>query len=99
MSYPAPNTGNTMNDLFSRLSDFHQLSWHILEAETIEAFHVWLDKLILIDRRSTILFLEQHKSEIPEDRLKLAERRCMAKPEGGPWNAKAKTEAKKTCST
>lgn len=80
MSYPAPNTGNTMNDLFSRLSDFHQLSWHILEADSIESFHVWLDKLILIDRRSTVLFLEKHWKEIPEDRMALAERLCHAGP-------------------
>lgn len=83
MSYPAPDTGNAMNDLFSRLSDFHQLAWHLTAAETLEEFHVWLDKLLLIDRRSTILYLEAHGSGIPGDRMKLAERLCAAGPLGG----------------
>lgn len=90
MSYPAPNTGNSMNDLFSRLSDFHQLSWHLTAAESLENFHIWLDKLLLIDRRSTIIYLEKHRSEIPEDRFRLAERLCGAGPLGGKNDGTAK---------
>lgn len=76
MSYPQPDTGNSMNNLFSRLSDFYQLCNHILIAKSLMEFHVWLDKLLLIDRRSTILFIEKHQDEIPEEYMKLARRRC-----------------------
>lgn len=76
MSYPQPNTGNSMNNLFSRLSDFYQLCGHILTARTLIEFDVWLAKLLLIDRRSTILFIEKHKDEIPEEYMSLARRNC-----------------------
>lgn len=65
-----------MNDYFSRLSDFNQLSGKLLEATSLVSFNVWLDKLARIDRRSTVLYLRAHKDEIPEDRLKLAARIC-----------------------
>ena len=77
MSYRRPNTGNSMNDYFSALNDFVMLSHHLLEAETEQGFMVWLDKLNLIDRRSLLLFLRQHKDEIRPEFMKLAQRQFV----------------------
>lgn len=75
MSYRRPNTGNSLNDYFSALSDFNMLSDHLLSAKTEEAFEIWLEKLELIDKRSLFLFIRKHKNEIPEKHLALAQRR------------------------
>ena len=75
MSYRRPNTGNTMNDYFTSLSDFTMLSKNLLNAKTEETFEIWLEKLELIDKRALYLFLIQHKSELPENYLNLARRR------------------------
>ena len=79
MSYRRPNTGNSMNDYFSALSDFQMLSSHLLDAKNEESFEVWLEKLELIDKRSLLLFLRKHKEEIPEEHLRLARRRFAQK--------------------
>ena len=79
MSYRRPNTGNSMNDYFSALSDFQMLSSHLLDAKNEESFEVWLEKLELIDKRSLLLFLRKHKEEIPEEHLRLARRRFSQK--------------------
>lgn len=67
MSYRRPNTGNSMNDYFISLVDFTQLSHHLLEADTEQSFGIWLDKLIAIDKRTTFLFIREHKDEIPDE--------------------------------
>lgn len=65
MSYRKPTTGNAMNDYFTRLRDFSQVSPKLLAAATDHQFIVWLDKCIRIDPRSTVLFLKEHRDEIP----------------------------------
>lgn len=75
MSYTKPNTGNSMNDFFTALTDFVQLSPNLLKAKNSESFEIWLEKLEAIDKRSLLLFLRKHKSEIPEKHLVLAQRR------------------------
>lgn len=75
MSYKRPNTGNTMNDYFTALSDFTQLAPNLLAAKNINAFQIWLEKLELIDKRSLHIYLQKHKNEIPPDHMKLAQRR------------------------
>jgi len=75
MSYRKPNTGNSMNDFFTALSDFVQLSPNLLQAKNSESFEIWLEKLEAIDKRSLLIFLRNHKDEIPEKHMKLAKRR------------------------
>ena len=72
MSYRRPDTGNSMNDYFSALSDFLRLSPRLLDAKTPEDFAARLDEVILIDRRSTVLFLEKHREEIPPEHWRYA---------------------------
>lgn len=64
MSYKRPDTGNSMNDYFSTLMDFNTLAPRLLAAKTTQEFDVWLDKLVMVDRRSTILYLKAHRAEI-----------------------------------
>jgi hypothetical protein len=73
MSYRKPNTGNRMNDYFSALVDFYMLAPNLLKAKNKQAFLIWFDKLNLIDRRSLFLYLREHRDEISEDYMKLAQ--------------------------
>ena len=79
MSYRKPNTGNSMNDFFTALSDFNMLSDHLLTAKTEESFEIWLEKLEAIDKRALYLFCQKHKHELPENHLALAQRRFSKK--------------------
>lgn len=64
MSYKKPDTGNSMNDYFSALMDFNLLSSRLLQAKTAQEFDCWLDKLAEIDRRSTVLYIKEHRDAI-----------------------------------
>lgn len=64
MSYKRPDTGNSMNDYFSTLMDFNTLAPHLLEANTKQAFDAWLDKLAMVDRRSTVLYIKANRDKI-----------------------------------
>ena len=77
MSYHKPDTGNSMNDYFTSLADFTMLAPHLLNAKDEEHFEVWLEKLLLIDRRSLLIYLRLHKDEIPENHMNLARRRFL----------------------
>lgn len=79
MSCSKPDTGNSMNDYFSALSDFVRLAPHLLEAGTEQEFVVWFEKLELIDRRSLLLYLRKHKDEIPPEHMSFARRRFKEK--------------------
>lgn len=70
MSYKKPNTGNSMNNFFTALIDFNVLAPHILTAKTTQEFDCWLDKLAIIDRRSTVLYIKAHGDEIGSDFMK-----------------------------
>ena len=73
MSYKKPDTGNSMNDLFTSWADFIQLSPNLLNADSEEAFEIWLEKALLIDKRMLYRFLKKHKQEIPERYIKAAQ--------------------------
>ena len=73
MSYRKPNTGNRMNDYLSALVGFYVLAPNLLKAKNKQAFLIWFDKLNLIDRRSLFLYLREHRDEINEDYMKLAQ--------------------------
>lgn len=79
ISYPRPNTGNSINDYFSALIDFVQLAPHLLEAQTTQNFIIWFEKLELIDRRSLLLYLRKHKDEISPEYMRFAQRRFKEK--------------------
>lgn len=70
MSYKRPNTGNPMNDYFSTLMDFNMLAPRILQANTEQEFDCWLDKLVTIDRRSTVLYIKANQDKICPDFMK-----------------------------
>lgn len=75
MSYHAPTYNDDVQNYFRRLIDFKQCSHFLLEAQSLEAFEVWFAKLELIDKRTLLLFLRQHKAEIRPEFLDLAQRR------------------------
>lgn len=75
MSYPKPNTGNSMNDYFSALADFTMLAPKLLQAKNSQSFQIWLEKLEAIDRRALFLWLKKHKEELPRKHLDIAQRR------------------------
>lgn len=77
MSYPRPNTGNSMNDYFSGLVDFTVIAPNLLSAKDPAAFQVWLEKLEQIDRRSLLLYIKKYKDRIPEEHLRLARKRFV----------------------
>ena len=77
MSYPKPDTGNSMNDYFSSLTDFVMLAPHLIEAKTADSFQIWLEKLEKIDRRALFLYLKKHKTDIPAEHIKIAQRRFV----------------------
>ncbi len=77
MSYRKPNTGNSMNDYISSLTDFVMLAPHLIQADNAESFQIWLEKLEKIDRRALFLYLRKHKKEIAPDHIKLAQRRYV----------------------
>ncbi len=81
MSYRKPNTGNSMNDYFSALMDFHILAPHVLNAKTAQEFDCWLDKLALIDMRSTVLYIKKHQDEIKPEFMERVSVRL-----GSAWN-------------
>ena len=72
MSYkPQPSTGDSLNDWFSRMADFMNISQNLLKASSKESFEVWFEKMELIDKRSLYFFIKAHKNEISEEYLKM----------------------------
>ena len=77
MSYKAPATGDSLNDLFTQWTDFLCVSPNLLNADTKQNFEIWLEKLELIDRRLLFLFLKNNKKDIRPEYLQLAQRRYI----------------------
>lgn len=77
MSYKRPNTGNDMNDYFSRVMAFSNLAPNLLKAATAQGFEVWMDKLMQIDRRSLVLYLKKHREELPPEHWERA-KACLS---------------------
>lgn len=75
MSYPKPRTGNPMNDYFTALNDFTMLAPKLLAAKSPDAFEIWLDKLMSIDRRSLVLYIKEHEDEMPPEHVARAKAR------------------------
>lgn len=75
MSYPNIDTGNSLNDYFSRLIDFVQLAPHLLAAKDERTFQIWLEKLEPIDRRALLRYLRQNKDKIPASHFQAAQYR------------------------
>ena len=76
MSYRPPDTtGDSLNDYFTRLSDFTNIAPNLLKAKSAESFEVWFEKLELIDKRSLYFYIREHKSEIKDEYLKMVEKR------------------------
>ena len=70
MSYrPQNKTNDTLNNWFSNIADFMNITPNLLRASSKESFEVWFEKLEKIDKRSLFLFLKKHKDEIPKEYL------------------------------
>ena len=70
MSYKShTNAKDPLNNWFSNLADFVNISPNLLNASSIQSFEVWFEKLEQIDRRSLYLFIKEHKDEIPKEYL------------------------------
>lgn len=68
MSYIPPEpTGDPLNDYFIRMKDFTTIAPNLLKASSVQSFEVWYEKLELIDRRALLLYIKEHKDEIPEE--------------------------------
>ncbi len=70
-----PTSGKSINDLFSRLSDFTNIAPNLLKASSKESFEVWFEKLELIDKRSLYFYLKEHKDEVPKEYLDMVKGR------------------------
>lgn len=75
MSYQRPDTGDTLNDYFINLTNFINISDHLLQANNNRAFTAWFDKLYEIDSRALFLFLRKNKDKIRPEFIQIAERR------------------------
>lgn len=69
MSYKKKSKTDGLNELFSRLADFNNVSVNLLNANTEEEFEVWFEKLEKIDKRTLYLFLCKNKDKIKEEYL------------------------------
>lgn len=82
--YEKPDTGNSMNDLFTGYAQFYEKAPYLLAAKSSREFCRILGQLAAIDRRSTVLFLEKHRDEInpefAEDALEQIKADIFAKP-------------------
>lgn len=68
MSYKKPNTGDSVNDLFSNLANFMNIVPNMMNAKEPAEFNVWFDKLFEIDKRSLKLYVKKHNDKIkPEN--------------------------------
>ena len=76
MSYERPDTGNTMNDYFTALSDFAARLPALDAAPDAEAFGKAVAGLKEIDPRSILIQLRTRWSALPEDR-RLAARSAL----------------------
>lgn len=79
MSYTPTDTGDSINNLFHSLVDFALLAPHLLQAKNLQSFIVWFEKLELINRRSLLIYLREHKNEIPKKHLDFARTRFVQK--------------------
>ena len=77
MSYRPPDTGDSLNDYFSSLTDFIQLSPNLIKASSEREFEMWLEKLEKIDRRALLLYIRKNKNRINDSNLALAKRRFL----------------------
>lgn len=75
MSFVKADTGDSLNDFFTDMADFMNISGNLLKADTLQVFIVWFEKLELINKRSLFLFLKQHKKEIRPQFIKWAQER------------------------
>ena len=75
MSYTKPNTGDMVQDEIITLIDFTALAENLLKADTTHAFLIWFDKLNAINRRALKRYIQLHKSDIPQDYLRIAQTR------------------------
>ena len=77
MSYHHTPKSDSLNDYFSRLTDFTVIAPNLLNAETEFEFEIWLEKLEQIDRRSLYFYLKTHRDDIRPEYLTIAQRRFI----------------------
>lgn len=82
MSYRAPDTGDPELDRKLRLEDFAMLLPRLRAAADDQGFAVWLDKLALVDRESTVAYLRENWAALPRIWKRLARVRLR---ELGDW--------------
>ncbi len=70
--YHKANPGDSINNMLSNLPDFLRAAEH-LQSATDSEFQVWLEKAISIDKRSTVLYLRQNKSNINSANWRIAQ--------------------------
>lgn len=74
MSYKNLNkSDDSLNILFTRLADFNSISHNLLDAESIDVFEVWFEKLHAIDARTLYFFLCKYFDSFPEEYIKRAQ--------------------------
>ncbi len=67
MSYTQRKTNDSMNTWFSNMSDFMNIVPNLLTAESQDAFDLWCDKLMAIDKRSLVLYIRKNRDRIRFD--------------------------------
>lgn len=73
MSYSRRDVDDSVNALFSRLCDLRLVLKNLEEAATKESFIIWLNKCILIDKRSTFLYLKKNRNKFTKEFIDLAQ--------------------------
>ena len=80
MSYKNLNTSDdSLNQLFSNMANFHNMSQNLIKAESFEAFQVWFEKLELVDRRTLYLFMRKNHALFKDEFVDYAEMRLRRK--------------------
>ena len=77
MSYKHIPKEDSLNDYFSRLTDFVVIAPNLLKANSRMEFEVWLEKCELIDRRALYYYLKKNKDIIKPEFMKIAQKRFI----------------------
>jgi len=62
MSYQPIRKEDSLSELFSCISDFHQISKHLLTSRgNIECFDIWLHKCLQVSENGLYVFLRKNR--------------------------------------
>ena len=60
---------DSLNQYFSKLTEFVSMAPHLLHAKSDQEFEVWMEKMEKTDRRALFLFAKKHQHNLSEQRF------------------------------